>query len=135
MDGTAIIATRPRWQRWLWLGAGAASLLLGLIGVALPVLPTVPFVLLAAWCFSRGCARCERWLLEHSRFGPPIVAWRTRRAVPLRAKQGAIVMMAGSSAVAWWVLPPPWQWLPAACCAAVAVWLWRLPTTGDGNGG
>ena len=77
----------PRWRRGLWLGAGVVSLLLGLVGLALPVVPTVPFVLLAAWCFSRGCRRCERWLLE------------------------------------W-----PWRWMPAAACAVVALWLWRLPT-------
>jgi hypothetical protein len=129
MDRAAAEPTRPRWQRWVWLAAGAVSMALGLVGLALPVLPTVPFVLLAAWCFSRGCRSCERWLLGHPRLGPPIVAWRQHRSVPLRAKQVAIVMMAGSSAFTWWLLAWPWRWVPAAVCVLVALWLWRLPTT------
>lgn len=122
------IATAPRWQRVLWITGGGLALLLGLVGIVLPVVPTVPFVLLAAFCFSRGSARCERWILEHRHFGPPVRAWREHRAVPLRAKQFATVMMAGGAAFAGWLLPSPWGWLPAAVCAVLAVWLWRLPT-------
>lgn len=117
-----------QWKRGLWLVAGAFSLVLGLVGAVLPVLPTVPFVLLAGFCFSRGSQRCERWLLEHPTFGPPIRSWRAHRAMPLRAKQLATAMMSASSLLAWWLLSSPWRWLPAACCAAVALWIWRLPT-------
>lgn len=115
----------------LWLAAGAVALVTGLIGVMLPVLPTTPFVLVAAFCFSRGCDRCERWMIEHPRFGPMVRDWRARRAVPLRAKQFATVMMVLGSAWAALTLPSPLGWLPAAVCTATAVWLWRLPTRGD----
>lgn len=126
---TPSAASRPAHPlRWLWLLAGGVSLALGVAGAVLPLLPTVPFVLLAAFCFSRGSERCERWLLEHRRFGPMVRQWRAHRAVPLRAKQLATVMMTASSALAWWVVPGVWRWAPAACCAAVALWLWRLPT-------
>lgn len=118
---------RP-WQRALWLAAGGLALAIGIVGIFVPLLPTTPFVLLAAWCFSRGSARCERWLLEHPRFGPMVRDWRRHRAIPLRAKQLATVMMSLGSLWAWWLLPQAWGWLPAACCAIVAVWLWRLPT-------
>ncbi|QPF74734.1 DUF454 domain-containing protein [Roseateles sp. DAIF2] len=114
--------------RLLWLLAGFASLLLGVIGIFLPLLPTTPFVLLAAFCFSKGSARCEAWLLNHPRLGPMIRDWRATRAVPLRAKQIASVMMAASSLWAGYKLPLAWCWLPAACCAGVAAWLWSLPT-------
>lgn len=124
------VATAPRWQRVLWIVGGGLAFLLGVIGIVLPVMPTVPFVLLAAFCFSRGSARCERWILEHRHFGPPVRAWREHRAVPLRAKQFATVMMAGGAAFAAWLVPAPWGWAPAAVCSVAAVWLWRLPTMG-----
>jgi uncharacterized protein len=119
---------RPRWQRLLWAAAGALALVTGIVGIFLPLLPTTPFVLLAAFCFSRGSERCERWLLEHPRFGPMVHDWRERRAVPLRAKQLATVMMAAGSLWAAFTMPAAVAWLPGLVCAAVAVWLWRLPT-------
>jgi uncharacterized membrane protein YbaN (DUF454 family) len=132
LPSSSSIASRPRWQRWLWLLAGVLSLLLGVLGIFLPLLPTTPFVLLAAACFSRGSARCERWLLEHPRFGPMVRDWREHRAVPLRAKQLAVVMMSIGSVMAWLALPRL-RWLPALCCALVALWLWRLPTRQAGR--
>ncbi|NML14780.1 YbaN family protein [Azohydromonas caseinilytica] len=125
---TEITNRQRRPLRWLWLLGGGCSLALGVVGMFLPLLPTVPFVLLAAFCFSRGSERYERWLLEHPTFGPPVRQWREQRAVPLRAKQVATLMMALSSALAAWYLPSPWRWLPGLCCGAVALWLWRLPT-------
>ncbi len=122
------LASKPRWQRWVWLLCGVISLGTGVVGIVLPVLPTTPFVLLAAYCFSRGSARYEQWLLAHPRFGPMVRDWRANRAVPLRAKQLASVMMLLSSVVAWWVLPANVGWLPGAVCTVVAIWLWRLPT-------
>jgi uncharacterized protein len=91
--------------RLLWLLAGWLALLLGMLGIFLPLLPTTPFVLLAAWCFARGSARCEAWLLNHRRFGPLVRDWRERRAVPLRAKQLAVLTMALSSVYAATRLP------------------------------
>ena len=119
---------QPPWLRALWLCAGVAALLAGVIGIFLPLLPTTPFILLGAFCFSRGCARCDAWLLAHPRLGPLVRDWRSERAVPLRAKQLAWVMMAIGCAAAWPLLLPPWQWLPLLVCAMVASWLWYLPT-------
>ena len=125
---TAPPSQRPRWQRVLWLLAGGLALLTGIVGIFLPLLPTTPFVLLAAFCFSRGSQRCETWLLQHPRFGPMVRDWRASRAVPLRAKQLATLMMTLGSAWAWWAMPPGIRWLPALLCAGVAAWLWSLPT-------
>lgn len=119
---------RPHWQRVLWGSAGLLALATGIVGAFLPLLPTTPLVLLAAFCFSRSSTRCERWLLAHPRFGPLIHSWRESRSIPLRAKQIAWVMMALSSAVAWWMLPPLFGWIPALCCALVGAWMWTLPS-------
>ena len=119
---------RPHWQRVLWGAAGALALVTGVVGAFLPLLPTTPFVLLAAFCFSRSSTRCERWLLTHPRFGPLVRDWRESRSIPLRAKQLAWVMMALGSAWAWWVLPARFGWVPALCCLAVGVWMWTLPS-------
>ena len=116
------------WLARLWIAAGFVALVTGIIGIFLPVLPTTPFVLVAAYCFARGSPRWERWLLRHPRFGPMVRAWRARRVVPLRAKQFAVVMMALSSASAWWLLPPKVGWVPAVVCLLVGTWLLRLPT-------
>lgn len=120
-------ADRPHWQRVLWLLGGALSLFTGFVGIFLPLLPTTPFVLLAAFCFSRGSARWEAWLLQHPRFGPMVRNWRAYRVIPLRAKQLATVMMAFGSAWAWWAMPPRIAWLPALMCTCVAAWMWRQP--------
>ena len=129
-DNASAAANRPRWQRWTWLGCGAIALTAGMVGIVLPLLPTTPFILLAAYCFSRGSEKYERWLLMHPRYGPMVRQWRAHRAVPLRAKQFAIAMMTLSSAIAWWALPAKVHWIPGACCAVVALWLWHLPTAG-----
>lgn len=127
----APVAAALHWRllRRLWLAGGALSLLLGIVGIALPVLPTTPFVLLAAFCFARGSARWEHWLVNHRHFGPMVRNWRERRAVPLVAKRLATVTMAASSAWAWLTLAAPWRYVPAVCCVAVAIWLWRLPSS------
>lgn len=96
--------------------------------MVLPLLPTTPFVLLAAYFFSRGSQRYEHWLLAHPRFGPMVSDWRDHHAVPLGAKRLAWSMMAVSSIGAWWFLPSVVGWIPGACCGLVALWMWQLPT-------
>ena len=120
--------------RALWFAAGIVAGLVAVIGFFVPLLPTVPFLLVALWCFSHSCARCERWLLEHPRFGPQLRDWREHRAVSLEVKRFAIVMMAISSVTSAWMLESPWRWVPGLCCAAVGWWLWRLPTRALSDG-
>lgn len=80
--------------RGVFLCLGLGFVALGLVGVALPVLPTTPFLILAVACFARSSERLERRLLDHPRFGPPLRAWRERGAIPRRAK---IMALAGTS--------------------------------------
>lgn len=125
------LTARPMWQRLAWGAAGVASLATGIVGIFLPLLPTTPFVLLAAFCLARASTRAERWMLEHARFGPMVRDWRERRAIPRRAKQLAWVMMSLGSAWAWWVLPGRWGWVPALVCVTVGLWMYRLRTRED----
>lgn len=122
------LRAQARWLRGLWALAGAAALVTGIVGIVVPLLPTTPFVLLAAWCFARSSPRLEAWLLAHPRFGPMVLDWRERRAIPLRAKQLAWTMMALASGWSWWVIHSPWRWAPVAFCGAVAIWMYRLPS-------
>lgn len=73
-------------MRIFWLLLGLLSLGLGILGVALPLLPTVPFILLSAFCFSRSSQRLHNWLLTHPSFGPAIVDWHERGAISKKAK-------------------------------------------------
>ncbi|SEC05921.1 YbaN family protein [Rhodobacter sp. 24-YEA-8] len=72
--------------RALFLILGLFFTGLGFVGAFLPVLPTVPFLLLAAACFTRSSPRLERWLLDHRHFGPLLRDWRDKGAIPRRAK-------------------------------------------------
>lgn len=64
-----------------------------MLGVVLPLLPTTPFIILAAACFARSSRRFYRWLLESRLFGPLIIKWRESGAIPRRAKIAAVVMI------------------------------------------
>ncbi|KFI24878.1 membrane protein [Paenirhodobacter enshiensis] len=82
-------------MRVLFLALGGMFVLLGFVGAFLPVLPTVPFLILAAGCFARSSERLENWLLSHRHFGPLLSDWRERGAIPRRAK---LLALAGSGA-------------------------------------
>ena len=96
--------------RALWFAGGMVALALGLIGVALPLLPTTPFILLAAFAFARSSERWHHWLVTHRVFGPMIENWQATGAIAPRAKRMAILAMAaafGLSAafgLAYWIL-------------------------------
>ncbi len=79
--------------RLLWLGAGLASVMLGLIGVIIPLLPTTVFMILAAFCFARSSAKLNTWLLEHRYFGPSIRHWQDHGAIPKSGKKAALLAM------------------------------------------
>lgn len=118
----------PGLARVLWRSLAVVSVALGAIGMVLPVVPTVPFLIVAAWAASRGWPRLEIWLLEHPRYGLHIRRWREHGAVPRRAKWFASLMMLVSAASL--ALSPAGLWLKLAVptvMAIVALWLWRRP--------
>lgn len=73
--------------------AGTLALALGGLGVFLPLLPTTPFLLLAAYCFLRSSARMHAWLLEHKLLGPYIDNYLTHRAITRKARAGALIFL------------------------------------------
>lgn len=77
-------------MRLVFLILGLGFTALGFVGAFLPLLPTVPFLLLAAGCFARSSERLEHWLLSHPQFGPLLTDWRERGAIPKRAKLMAL---------------------------------------------
>jgi uncharacterized protein len=114
----------------LWRVAALVSLVLGAAGIVLPVLPTVPFFILAAWAASKGWPALEIWLLEHRTYGPHIRLWRERGAIPRRAKWLATLMMLASAIVLQFSAAPLWAQIGAPVTMfLVAVWLWRRPTS------
>jgi uncharacterized membrane protein YbaN (DUF454 family) len=103
------------------------SLILAALGAALPVLPTVPFLILAAFCFGRGDPRFERWLLEHKTFGPPIRKWRESGAISRKGKIGATVGFAISIALSLIFAPFPWFFAPMVAALIAGSWIWTRP--------
>ena len=113
--------------RLLYLVLGWASLALGAAGAVLPLLPTVPFVILAAYFFARGSPKLERWLTEHRHFGPHIAAWRTRGAISRRGKQAALICFAASAAAGVALLAFPWSLAPLAAAVIGGSWIATRP--------
>ncbi|KFC63310.1 YbaN family protein [Massilia sp. LC238] len=113
--------------------AGVLALLLGILGLFLPLLPTTPFLLLASWCFARGSDRLHRWLLSHRVFGEYLRNFEAGRGIPLKAKILATVMLWGSLLLAmrrfYDTGSPVIPTLLALTGACVSIYLWRfLPT-------
>jgi len=79
--------------RILLIIAGTVSLGLGIVGIAIPLLPTTPFLLLAAACYVRGSTRLYDWLLNSKYLGDYIRNYREKRAIPLRTKVGALLLL------------------------------------------
>ncbi|MFD1160232.1 YbaN family protein [Roseovarius aestuarii] len=115
-------------MRLLWVTLGLLSLGLGIIGIAVPLLPTVPFVLLAAFCFARSSERLHNWLLTHPRFGPVIEDWNQNGAISPRIKRIStlsILAVFGISLVMG--LRPVILIVQAITLGCVTVFIWTRP--------
>ena len=114
--------------RALWLMAGFVALALGAAGIFLPLLPTVPFMLLAALCFAKSSERLHQWLIEHPKFGPPNRDWQNRRAISKRAKIAATISILAAFGISVALgVPGIVLAIQTFVLSAVALFLWTRP--------
>lgn len=116
-------------MRPVWLLVGATATACGVAGIVLPLVPTTPFLLLAAYAFARSSPRLHTWLINHPRFGPLIRDWRDHGAIGARAKSLAVAVMLATllggvlAGLPVWILA-----VQAAILACVAAFLLSRPT-------
>ncbi|CUH51474.1 YbaN family protein [Shimia marina] len=117
-------------MRALWLIGGLLSVGLALIGVVLPLLPTVPFLLLAAFCFARSSERLHAWLLSHKTFGPMIADWHRSGAIRPNAKKAATVSIAAVFGISLIVgVKTSVLIIQAVVLSAVLFFIWTRPNS------
>lgn len=118
------------WVRLVFAGLGTLFLLVGIVGVFVPVLPTTPFLLLATACYARSSRRFYNWLMNHRTFGSLIVEWRTYRSIPWRVKLVAVstLVVTFGSSIIFFVRDGRLQLALTVFGVSMAVWLYRVPS-------
>ncbi|MEO0751120.1 MAG: YbaN family protein [Pseudomonadota bacterium] len=112
----------------IWLVIGLISVGLGLLGVVLPLLPTVPFMLLAAFCFARSSDQLHDWLLSHPTFGLLIKDWQRNGAIGPRAKKLSTVSIVAVFSLSWILgVGPEVIAIQAVVLSTVLIFIWTRP--------
>lgn len=109
---------------------GWISLALGVLGIVLPLLPTTPFVLLSAFCFSKSSKRFHDWLLNHKVFGPLVKDWQRHGVIKIQAKILASVSMLLMVSLSLYFVSIPWIYVFAILLmiSGVLVFIWTRPS-------
>lgn len=110
-------------MRLLYRVLGYLAVALGAIGAFLPIMPTVPFLLLAVYFFARSSPELEQKILDHPHWGPQVKDWRERRAISRRSKTLAIGAMAAGAVVTWYTLGAPWYYVSLAILVIAGGWI------------
>lgn len=105
------MTARHRGIRALWLILGLVALACGIAGIVLPLVPTTPFILLAAFAFARSSPRLSDWIVSHAHFGPLIENWRRHGAISRRAKVYALAAIAVTPLITLAIGAPLWALL------------------------
>lgn len=120
----------PVLKRSIFFTGGLICVIAALVGVFLPLVPTTPFLLLAAACFARSSLQLHRWLLRHHLFGPILADWEANGAIRLRIKVLATVL--SGAMVAYPILfrefPVPLKVTAGFSVLCVVIFLWTRPT-------
>lgn len=111
--------------------AGMLSVVLGIVGIFLPLLPTTPFMLLAAACFAQSSPRFHNALLESRTFGPIIKQWQAQRSIPKKSKNLAIflVVVVFTISIVFFIQDSLARVLMVATAGVLIGFLFRIPTS------
>ncbi|MGR6861991.1 YbaN family protein [Aliivibrio salmonicida] len=114
----------------LWFVLGSTALILGFIGIFIPLLPTTPFLLLASVCFMRVSPRVHTWLISHPKLGPPIVEWQKHKTIKASIKKKAIIMIVLSFLISITITPILWvKAMLLIFAVALIYWFSTIPTS------
>ncbi|ROH75916.1 DUF454 family protein [Lonsdalea populi] len=114
--------------RMILIVLGWLAVVLATLGVVLPLLPTTPFLLLAAWCFARSSPRFHYWLLHRSWFGGYLRHWQQHRALPPGVKAKAVMAIVATFAASIWMVNILWvRGLLLVIMACLLIFMLRLP--------
>ncbi len=117
-------------KKLFWNILGFLSLGMAYIGVVTPGIPYSPFVVFAAYCFSKGSERMHRWIYNHKLFGPFLTNWNTKRVFPQKMKYFMLAMMSTSLIIMTVSgVKPAGIISTAGFMALVAIWAWRFPSS------
>jgi hypothetical protein len=118
-----------RGLRLLLITAGCLCTALAVLGIFLPLLPTVPLLLLAAACFARGSTRCYRWLLDHRHLGPLVEGYLGGKGIPRRARTTALGLVWVSIPLTVTLVAMPFavKLLLLGIALGITIYLLRLP--------
>ncbi len=117
-------------KKLFWNILGFLSLGMAYIGVVTPGIPYSPFLVFAAYCFSKGSERMHRWIYNHKLFGPFLTNWNTKRVFPQKMKYFMLAMMSTSLIIMTVSgVKPAGIISTAGFMALVAIWAWRFPSS------
>ena len=119
---------KPALVRWLLMAFAILCLIMGVIGIVVPGLPTTVFILMAGWAAARSSPRLHAWLWNHRLYGPMLQDWTHGGHVSRKAKWSATIVMALCSIFLFLSGAPNWvKILAYTCMACVLTWLWFRP--------
>jgi uncharacterized membrane protein YbaN (DUF454 family) len=118
-------------KKVLWTTVGLLSLGMAYVGVVTPGIPYSPFVVFAAYCFSKGSDRLHKWIYNHKLFGPFLTNWGEKRVFPLKMKFFMLAMMSTSLIIMSFTVPVRGVVYTGIFMFVVAVWAWRFPGSVD----
>lgn len=121
-------------KRYLFIAIGWLSVALGVVGIFLPILPTTPFILLAAWCFARSSQRFHQKLRNHPKLGLIVRSWEDGKGVPRKVRNRVVVLLWFSLLSSSLLIGRVWAAVTFIVIGSCVTWyLFSLPLLNDGN--